>query len=82
MSTNTDPRPSVRIVAFDTRNVNHLKTVNVLASMPLDPHHSIKEYLQLTAAQTQVQHHPTFMASPTVDKTKRTIYINGYTAPN
>lgn len=82
MASSVDPRPSVRIVSFSAANVNHLKTVNVLAAKPNDPHHSIKEYLQLTAAQTLVQHHPTLMAAPALNTSLRSIYVNGYTAPN
>ena len=82
MSTSVDPRPSVRIIAFNSANVSHIKTVNVLAAKPNDPHHAIKEYLQLTAAQTQVQHHPTLMAAAANTPSLRSIYVNGYTAPN
>jgi hypothetical protein len=80
-----DARRGARIVAFNAANVQHLKTVNVLSSAPLDPHHSIKEYLQLTAALARVQHNPTFMASGApgaVTKGLPTIYINGYSAPS
>lgn len=82
MSTTIDPRPSVRIVAFSAANVQHLRTVNVLAAKPNDPHHSIKEYLQLTALQTQAQHHPTFMQAAVNTPSLRSIFVNGYTAPN
>lgn len=84
MSTITDQRKPVRIVAFNAQNVQTLKTVNVLAAAPVDPGHEIKECLQLTAAQATVQE-PTLMAAGGPGSTIKglpTIFINGYTAPN
>lgn len=85
MSTPTDHRKPVRIVAFNAKNVHILRTVNILAVAPVDPGHSIKEHLQLTAAQAQVQHQPTLMASGApgaITSNLPTIFILGYTAPN
>ncbi len=81
MSTAVDQRKSVRIIAYDAKQVQTLKTVNVSTTSPKDRHQA-KECLQLTAAQAAVQHHPTWMASAAVDAKLPTIYINGYTAPN
>lgn len=82
MSTSVDQRKSVRVVAFNSKNVQHLKTVNIAASKPNDPHHSIKEMLQLTAAQAQVQHHPSLMDSGGTIAGLPTVFINGYAGPN
>jgi len=82
VSTSVDQRKSVRIVAFSSKNVQHLKTVNILAVKPVDPAHVIKEHVQLTAAQAMVQHHPSLMDSGGSIKGLPTIYINGYSAPN
>lgn len=82
MSTTTDHRKPVRIVAFNAKNVQHLRTVNIVSSKPVDPHHSIKECIQLTAAQARVQHNPTWMDGSANPKGLPTIYINGYAAPS
>lgn len=82
MSTTVEPRQSVRIVAFNSKNVQHLRTVNILAAKPSDPHHSIREFLQLTSANSTVGTHRTLMDSAGTVKGVPTIYVNGYTAPN
>jgi hypothetical protein len=82
MSTLVDHRKPVRIVALNVKNVQHLKTVNILASAPAGVRQSIKECLQLTAAQAQVQHQPTYMDGSASPSGLPTIFINGYTAPN
>lgn len=81
MSTSVDQRKSVRVIAYNAKNAGVLKTANISTAAPADKHQS-KEHLQLTAAQATVQAHATLMASPTVDKTLPTVYINGYSAPN
>lgn len=81
----TAPLPSIRILAYAARNVQHLRTVNVLASAPNDPHHSIKPYIQLTAAQFKTGVHEQVMASGAADAVTKglpTIYVNGYSAPS
>ena len=81
-STTNDPRPSIRVLAYSAANVHHLRTANIVAAAPADPHHSIKEYLQLTAAQYNPHIHEQVMAAGSTQKGLPTIYINGYTAPN
>jgi hypothetical protein len=81
-TTTHDPRPSIRVLAYNAANVHHLRTVNIVAAAPVDPHHSIKEYLQLTAAQYSNGIHEQVMAAGSTQKGLPTIYINGYTAPN
>jgi len=82
MSTQSDQRKSVRIVAFSSKSVQTLRTVNIVATAPADPHHSVKEHTQLTAAQTMVGIHPTWMDSGGSVKGLPTVYINGYTGPS
>lgn len=85
MSTTTDQRKPIRIVAFNAKNVQTLKTVNVAAVRPNGPASEIKECLQLTAAQSVVQQTPTYMAAGAPGSTVLgipTIFVNGYTTPN
>jgi hypothetical protein len=79
------PLPSLRVLAYAAKNVQHLRTVNVLAAAPVDPNHSIKPSIQLTAVQYKTGVHEQVMASGApnaVTKGLPTIFINGYTAPN
>lgn len=79
-----EPRPSLRVIAFASKNVHHLRTVNIKASnsKTLDPHNAIHEYVQLTPAQMVKGIHETVMDSGGQIKGLPTIYVNGYTAPN
>jgi hypothetical protein len=84
MSTPTDSRRPTRIIskAQAGRDQNEHETVNIVATKPSDPHKAIKEHVQLTAAQTKPGVHETLIDSGGTVKGLRTIYINGYTAPN
>lgn len=73
---------SCRVIAYSAKNIQHMKTVNIVTSLTGDIHHAIKQFLQLTAAQTQVQQHPTFMDGSASPKDLPTIYIAGYSGPN
>lgn len=76
---------SVRVIASASQR--GLKTVNIIstaAALAKDIHHSAKQFLQLTAAQTKVGVHQTVMDGSALANTHTfpTIYIAGYTAPN
>lgn len=74
---------SWRVIAYNAKNVQHLRTVNIVTSLAADVNHAIKQYLQLTAAQATVQQNRTVMAAPSANTPGiPTIYIAGYTAPN
>lgn len=73
---------SCRVVAFNAKNVQHLKTVNIVTSVALDVHHSIPQFLQLTAAQAMTGVHATFMDGSSSPKGLPTIFISGYSGPN
>ena len=74
---------SARVIAYNVKNVQHIRTVNIITSLAGDIHHSVKQYLQLTAAQATVQQNRTVMAAPVAHTPGiPTIYIAGYTAPN
>lgn len=82
MSTPSDTRQSVRVIAASANDKNVHETVNIIASVGTDDKKSIKEHVQLTAAQAMVQHHKTVMPTASTVKGLRTIYINGYSGPN
>lgn len=83
MSTQTDTRPSIRVIAANANDRNIHETVNVISVAPsTEDKKSIKEHVQLTAAQAMVQAHKTVMPTASTVKGLRTIYINGYSGPN
>lgn len=79
-----DPRPTKRIISKATAgNDQHQhETVNIVTSKPSDPHHAVKECVQITAAQAKAGVHEMLIDSAGTVKGLRTIYINGYTTPS
>ena len=73
---------SCRVIAFAAKNVQHMRSVNIITSVALDVHHSIKQFLQLTSSQAQVGTHPTFMDGSATPKGLPTIFISGYSGPS
>lgn len=84
MSTPTDQRRPARVISKASAGADHSEheTVNIVSVKPTDPHHAIKEQVQLTAAQTTAGVQETLIDSGGTVKGLRTIYINGYTGPS
>lgn len=82
MSTQTDQRKPVRVVAANANDRNVHETVNIVTALATTDKSSVKEHLQLTAAQAMVQAHKTVMPTAATVKGLRTIYIAGYSGPS
>lgn len=89
MSTSIDWRRVVRIISAVAGDANVHETVNVITvkNNGTDPHNSIKEHVQITAAQYNAlgpykEQIDTFRDSGGTVKGLRTIYVSGYTAPS
>jgi hypothetical protein len=80
MSTPVDQRKQVRIVAQSNKSAGVVKTVNIVTTA--DANKQAKEHVQLTAAQTAVGVHPTYMDGSAHPAGLPTIFISGYSAPN
>lgn len=83
-----DQRPSVRVIAFDATKVGLLRACRIQTthSAVTDGAHSLKEYIQVTAAQALANPNQfeTVMDGGVTPSTVAlpTIVIIGYTAPN
>jgi hypothetical protein len=84
MSTPTDQRKQVRIVAQSNKSAGVVKTVNIVTVKPSIPS-EVKECVQVTAANWALGARgviATFMDGSASPKGLPTIFISGYTAPN
>lgn len=82
MSTQTDPRKSVRVIALSATDKNVHRTVNIVTSVAGDVHHSIKPHAQVTAAQAVAGITETVMDSGGSKPGLPTIFISGYSGPS
>ena len=82
MSTQTDQRKNVRIVAQSNSNSGVLKSVNIVTAQ--DAAREIKEHVQMTAAQWALTpgEIPTYMDASAHPLGLPTIFISGYAVPN
>lgn len=80
MSTSTDQRKNVRIIAYNAAQVQELKSVKIVTTS--NP--ALKEHVQMTSAQNTANpgQFPTYMDETAHPAGLPTIYISGYTAPN
>lgn len=86
MSTITDTRKPVRIIAYNAALVGICKPVNITTTAPQKQfQQEIKECVQVTAANyglTPVGEIPVWMDDSAHPAGLTTIYINGYAAPS
>ena len=77
-----DPRKTVRIIAYNKVNIQHLRSVNVFTTAPTKK--EFPERLQAGAA-PQKNEFPTVMASGAANPTQTNglpnIYVAGYSGP-
>lgn len=79
MSAAASPPPTVRVIAFNKANVQHMKTVNVILTKTADVHNQVKTHLQVT---TPIDHQQkTVMDSGGTVNGLPTIHIAGYAGP-
>jgi hypothetical protein len=83
----TPALPSCRVITFSSSDRVHKAVVIISTAANLSKdsaNHSIKQYMQLTAAQAMVGIHPTFMdgTSQPNANTFPVIYISGYSSPS